>query len=71
MERTGIPIDVELYRRVVENWEALKKDLIAEVDTLFGVYENGHFRFALFEKWLADHHLANWPRTETRAPCAR
>jgi DNA polymerase I len=64
MERAGIPIDVELYRRVVENWEALKRDLIDEVDAHFGVYDNGHFRFARFEKWLGDHHVTNWPRTE-------
>ena len=35
MERAGIPIDVELYSRVVENWEALKRDLIDEVNVVF------------------------------------
>ena len=65
MERAGIPIDVELYRRVVENWEALKKDLIDEVNVVFDVYDDGHFRLARFEKWLADRRIVNWPRTET------
>ena len=65
MERAGIPIDVELYRRVVENWEALKRDLIAEVNVVFDVYDDGHFRLARFEKWLTAHRVVNWPRTET------
>jgi DNA polymerase I len=30
----------------------------------FDIYDKGHFRFARFEKWLADHRIANWPRTE-------
>ena len=65
MERAGIPIDVELYSRVVENWEALKRDLIGEVNVVFDVYDDGHFRLARLEKWLADHRIVNWPRTET------
>ena len=65
MERVGIPIDVELYSRVVENWEALKRDLIGEVNVVFDVYDDGHFRLARLEKWLADHRIVNWPRTET------
>jgi DNA polymerase I len=65
MERAGIPIDVELYRRVVENWEALKRDLIADVNVVFNVYDDGHFRLARFEKWLTSHRVMNWPRTET------
>ena len=65
MERAGIPIDVELYSRVVENWEALKRDLIGEVNVVFDVYDDGHFRLARFEKWLTAHRIVNWPRTET------
>jgi DNA polymerase I len=64
MQRTGVPIDVELYRRVVENWEALKNDLICEVDVHFGVYDKGHFRRTRFEDWMADRGITNWPRTE-------
>jgi DNA polymerase I len=65
MERAGIPIDVELYSRVVENWEVLKRDLIGEVNVVFDVYDDGHFRLARLENWLADHRIVNWPRTET------
>jgi len=65
MQRAGVPIDAELYRRVVKNWEALKSDLIAEVDVHFDIYDKGHFRFARFERWLTECRITNWPRTET------
>ena len=39
MERTGVPVDTELYGRLVANWDSLKEDLIAAVDEDYGVYE--------------------------------
>ena len=65
MERAGIPIDAPLYRRVVENWESLKRDLISEVDAAFGVYDDVHFRLGRFESWLVAHGIRGWPRTPT------
>jgi DNA polymerase family A len=65
MERAGVPIDVALYRRLVANWDELKRDLIADVDQAFGIYEDGHFRITRFERWLTTRGLYNWPRTET------
>jgi len=66
MEGAGVPIDVALYRRVVDNWEGLKHDLIRDVDQSWGVYEDGHFRTARFEQRLtALGIIRTWPRTET------
>ena len=64
MERAGIPIDVPLYRCVVERWDDLKRDLIADVDARFSVYDEGRFRSARFSDWLIAHGARNWPRTE-------
>jgi DNA polymerase I len=64
MERAGIPIDVPLYGLVVERWDDLKCDLIADVDATFGVYDDGHFREARFNNWLVARGVRNWPRTE-------
>ena len=64
MERAGIPIDAMLYRRLVQNWDELKRDLINDVDQSFGVYEDGHFRMARFQGWLTAHGVLDWPRTE-------
>jgi hypothetical protein len=52
MERAGIPVDAELYYRFAMYWDALRLPLIAEVDRDFGVYENGSFREALFDRYL-------------------
>ena len=65
MQRAGIPIDVPLYRRTVDNWECLKLDLIADVDAAFGVYDGVHFRIAAFAAWLEAHDIHGWPRTES------
>jgi DNA polymerase I len=46
MERTGVPIDTELYNRLVANWDHLKEDLVAAVDSDYGVYEDTTFKFA-------------------------
>jgi DNA polymerase I len=69
MMRTGVPIDVELFRRLSGAWDRLKLDLIASVDAAFGVYENGHRRYRLIEQWLDRIGLRNsWPRTPTGLP---
>jgi hypothetical protein len=70
MQRAGVPIDVPLYRRVVESWDSLKHDLITDVDAAFGVYEDGHFRTARFQRWLIAHGITDWPRTEVSGTLA-
>jgi hypothetical protein len=52
MERAGIPIDAELYRKLVDEWEPIKARLIADVDQAYGVYEGGSFRQARFAEYL-------------------
>ena len=64
MQFNGIPIDLQIYRRLQKNLPAVKSRLIAHVDAAFGVYEAGSFREALFEEYLAMHGIA-WPRLAT------
>jgi hypothetical protein len=66
MERTGIPIDVPLYKRLVANWQLLKQHLIAEVDQTYGVYENGSFKQARFGEYLQANGIP-WPRLPSGA----
>ena len=54
MERSGIPIDVDLLARLRTHWQSLKRLLIEQVDGAYGVYEDGNFRTALFEAWWSD-----------------
>jgi hypothetical protein len=50
MERTGIPVDTELLRRLRERWELIKLDLIKAVDKDYGVYEGSTFKAGLFPR---------------------
>jgi DNA polymerase I len=64
MERTGVPIDTETLATLRAGWSGIKADLIREVDTAYGVFENGTFKSGLFAKYLADRGIA-WPKTDT------
>ena len=44
MERTVIPIDAPLHRRLVKHWEAIKERLIAEVDRDFQAIDGTTFK---------------------------
>ena len=61
MERTGVPVDTELYSRLVANWDSLKEDLIAAVDEDYGVYEGTTFKTKLFAEYLSAGSIA-WPK---------
>jgi hypothetical protein len=61
MERTGVPIDTELYRAFVSNWERLKGDLIAAVDADYGIYDGTTFKATLFAGWLSARQFP-WPK---------
>jgi DNA polymerase-1 len=58
MERNGVPIDQELHRRLIADWDNLKRDLIASVDVDFGVYEGTTFKADRFAEYL---RIA-WPK---------
>jgi DNA polymerase I len=54
MEHAGIPIDVSLWRRLVAQWENIKRGLTTtDAAAAYGVFENGVFKYHLFEKFLA------------------
>jgi hypothetical protein len=61
MERTGVPIDTELYQVLTSNWDSLKEDLIAAVDVDYGVYEGTTFKSNRFAEYLSGHGIA-WPK---------
>lgn len=65
-EHTGVPVDLALYRRMLECWPRLQSSVIERVNATIPVFEGGHFRRALFESWLQDQDLqVDWPRTQT------
>ena len=62
MEFTGVPIDVQTLDLMRRNWDAIKDQLIADVDQDYGVYDGQTFKQERFERWLVEHRIP-WPRT--------
>jgi DNA polymerase-1 len=61
MERNGIPIDTITLARLRNGWEAIKMDLIADIDRQYGVFEGSTFVAARFAAYL-DRNRIPWPR---------
>ena len=66
MEATGIPMDMEMLGRVREKWDAIKENLIAEIDNDFGVYDGTTFKMDRFKGWLTANDIG-WPTIESGA----
>jgi DNA polymerase I len=64
MEHNGVPIDSEMLAKVREHWEAIKDDLIAAIDSNYGVYDGRSFKMDRFARWLSANNIA-WPRLES------
>jgi hypothetical protein len=64
MERTGVPIDIDMLGRLREHWGAIKADLVAAIDKDYGVFEGTTFKTGLLAGYLVDNEI-DWPRTET------
>lgn len=63
METLGVPIDYPTYKGLCLHWDAIKAKLIAEVDSSYGVYEDGVFKEAAFQKYVQAQNI-RWPRHE-------
>ncbi len=64
MESLGSPIDYPTYKGLCQHWEAIKSELIKEIDAGYGVYENGTFKEILFQQYLQANGI-RWPRLES------
>jgi DNA polymerase-1 len=64
MERTGVPIDVDMLSRLRAHWDRIKRGLVDAIDKDYGVFEDTSFKSGLFAAYLADNGI-DWPRSET------
>lgn len=64
VEANGVPLDVDLLGRIMENWEAIKLRLIGEIDPAYGAYVDGSFSERAFEAYLAAERIP-WPRLDS------
>lgn len=67
MERHGIPIDTESYRRIKGQWDEIKRSLVAEIDRAFNVYDGTSFVTRRFIDFLNRAHIP-WPRLASGQP---
>jgi DNA polymerase I len=61
IENAGVPIDHNLLRRVRKRWSRIRRELIAEVDADYGVYDGETFKLDRFSRWLRGQGIS-WPR---------
>jgi DNA polymerase I len=66
MENAGIPIDAPLLARLLEHWTDIQDELIADIDTDYGVFDGRTFKANLFEAYLI-HAGIPWPRLPSGA----
>ncbi len=64
MEWNGVPLDTATLGGLKQHWSAIQDDLIASIDTDYGVFEGSTFKADRFAQWLARTGIA-WPRLES------
>jgi DNA polymerase family A len=64
MEWYGTPIDMPTLKLLRAYWTDIQDDLIAAIDTDYGVFEGRTFKYERWEQWLIAHGIP-WPRLES------
>jgi hypothetical protein len=64
MEHNGVPIDVPMLQLFRDRWTEIQDQLIAEIDTAYGVYDGRVFKRDRFAAWLAANRIP-WARLES------
>jgi hypothetical protein len=61
IESIGVPMDTNLLALLNMHWEGIQDQLIAQIDTEFGVYEGRSFKYERWEQYLSNAGIP-WPR---------
>jgi hypothetical protein len=64
VEWRGVPINVQRYTLLRDNWDKLQLSLIETIDRGYGVYEGRTFKQDRFAAWLEAHDIP-WPVLES------
>ena len=64
MEHSGVPIDTEMLALLRANWLDIQDQLIAAIDSQYGVFDGRTFKADRFGGWLAANNIP-WPRLES------
>jgi hypothetical protein len=61
MEWAGVPIDTATHARMVGSWDGIKRQLVAEIDVAFRVFDGLTFKSDRFRAYLQAAGI-DWPR---------
>ena len=64
VERSGVPIDVDIWQALREHWTDIQADLVRQVDSDYGVYHDETFKRAAFAEYLRRNDIP-WPRLDS------
>ncbi len=64
IQMNGVPIDAEALRKLQTHWVAIQDQLIADIDSDYGVYEGRTFKASRWEDYLMVNNIP-WPRLES------
>lgn len=64
MEHRGIPVDVPAFEHLRRRWRHVQGQLVAEVDSRYGVFDGTTFKRDRFAAWLVANGIP-WPRLES------
>ena len=64
IQMNGVPLDVEALGKLQTHWVAIQDQLIADIDSDYGVYEGRTFKASRWEDYLMANDIP-WPRLES------
>lgn len=64
IQMNGVPIDVGALGKLQAHWGAIQDQLIADIDSDYGIYEGRTFKASRWEEYLQAHDIP-WPRLES------
>ena len=64
IQMNGVPLDIDALAKLRANWLAIQDQLIADIDSDYGVYEGRTFKASRWEEYLVANDIP-WPRLES------
>jgi hypothetical protein len=64
IEHHGVPIDTDTLGQLKRHWSDIQDQLIAEIDTNYGVFQGRTFKADRFAAWLVLNKIP-WPRLDS------
>jgi DNA polymerase I len=64
MERNGVPIDTDTLKHLKRAWLDIQDQLIADIDSNYGVFDGRTFKADRFAAWLMRNNIP-WPHLES------